>query len=91
MKRTLLFLALCCLLTGCGHSATGKYVNDKDPSMVLELKSDGTFTLLRGGGGPTGKYTVEGNEVTLTAGAMAVKGTMNGDKITTASDTFTKQ
>ena len=91
MKRLLLFGALCLLLAGCGHSPVGKYVSDKNPAVSLELKSDGTFGMFVSGTGTTGTYTADGNDVTLTMGPLAQKATLNGDKLTLASQTFTKQ
>jgi len=91
MKRLLVLVIVCCLLTGCGHSPVGKYVSDKNPSVTLELKGDGTFGMFVAGTGTTGTYTVDGNDVTLTMGPLAEKATLSGDKLTMASQTFTKQ
>lgn len=90
MKRMLVLMLLCGCLTGCGQSAVGKYVSDKNPALTLELKGDGTFGMFVAGAGTTGKYTVEGNDVTLTLGPLAEKATLSGDTLTMASETFTR-
>ena len=91
MKHCFLLAVACLLLTGCGHSPVGKYVSDKNPSVTLELKSDGTFGMFVSGTGTTGTYAADGNDVTLTMGPLAQKATLSGDKLTLASQTFTKQ
>ena len=90
MKRMIALVIVCCLLTGCGHSPVGKYVSDKNPAVTLELKSDGTFGMFVAGTGTTGTYTTDGNDLTLTMGPFAEKATLNGDKLATASQTFTR-
>lgn len=72
---------------------TGKYVNEGNPSSYLELKSDGTFYLERGFiGGATGKYEIEGKQITLKFdGGMATRGQIEGKTITVTGDNWTRQ
>ena len=51
---------------GCQNKGpSGKYISEKNPKDYLELKSDGTFYIQEGGMGVTGKYEIEGDQITL--------------------------
>src|SRR5712692_1173521 len=43
----------------------GKYIRKKNRSHFLELKPDGNYFLFEGSAGVTGRYEVNGNEITI--------------------------
>lgn len=58
-----------------GSAAAGRYVNDQNPSDVIELRSDGTFALQEDGGHIAGTYSVDGSAVSLvTASGQKLQG-----------------
>lgn len=54
-------------LFGCNHSMThtGKYVDEKEPQNFFELKKEGIVIIVQGNESKTGKYLMDGNNVTL--------------------------
>ncbi|GAB6172977.1 hypothetical protein JCM15765_24550 [Paradesulfitobacterium aromaticivorans] len=86
MKRLLwltLVLIMLNTLTGCAKTVSGTYVDVKNNKSYLELKSDGTWYLQDDyGHGYTGKYTIDGNTITIDNGGRAARFTINGDTIT---------
>lgn len=71
---------------GLASGVTGKYYDKQRPAEYLELNPDHTFYRSAGGGGITGTYQLNGNEITLNLQAMgtnmAFKGNVEGDRIT---------
>jgi hypothetical protein len=105
MKRiaTVAVLMLCglCYLTSCGPNVVGKYANEKQKSVILELKKDGKWTITVSlgdqpgaasmGGNITvnGTYKVKGKEIKLKPemeGAEEVGGTIDGKKLIIKKD-----
>lgn len=82
------------LLVGCGLGGpAGKYVSEKNSDDFLELKSDGTFTVIEGRSGFTGKYEIDGDQIILKADiGLAQRGRIEGQTIIDNEGTrWTKQ
>ena len=88
-----LMLVLVTANSACGNSAAGKYVSEKNPKNYLELKSDGTFFLQEGSLGVTGKYEIEGSQITFKMDmGLASRGNIEGKTlIDKDGDRWTKQ
>lgn len=68
-------------LIGCAKTVSGTFIHEKNSKEYLELKSDNTF-FLQQSGGATGKYTIDGNTLTLDYGGPADRAVINGNTIT---------
>ena len=61
--KLIFYAAISSLLAACsGQSFEGGYKNASDPSRLLRLSSDGSFTA---NSGDVGTYKVDGNRITL--------------------------
>lgn len=98
-------LAVIMIMAGCigPKNIEGKYVNELDPDKYLELDKDGTFFLRTAkptkwdptGSSVSGKYTLEGNVITLYSkeygGSAWSQGEIKGDTIEMGSGLYKKQ
>lgn len=74
-------------------SISGKYLSEKNPLEYRELKSNGLFYVQVTGGGFTGPYIIEGNQITfLFPNAITKISTLTGNTIVDNDDglRFTK-
>jgi hypothetical protein len=81
----ILLASLALAIFGCdrGQAGVGKYLKGKNSQNVTELKSDGTFVVREGDVSFTGKYTIEGNRLTLTlTNGTVLTGSIEGRTIT---------
>src|SRR6266436_3381452 len=94
LRRLFVVLILIGLTSfACSSGMSGKYVSEKNPKNYVELKSDGTYFLQEGSMGVTGKYEVEGGQITLkTDMGFASRGNIEGKTIIDKDgDRWTKQ
>jgi hypothetical protein len=86
----LVTLSATLVLSGCNNSMshTGKYVNEKQPQNFFELRKGGIFIIVQGDVSKTGKYVIDGNNVTITLDeGGAAQGKIEGKTfITTEED-----
>lgn len=82
---TVLLVALALVSACTGNQVPGKYISEQNPRDYLELKRDGTFYLQEEGVTLTGKYQVDGDEITLSVSILgiptATKGSIKGNVI----------
>lgn len=74
-------------------SISGKYLSEKNPLEYRELKSNGQFYVQVTGGGFTGPFMIEGNQITfLFPNAITKISTLTGNTIVDNDDgqRFTK-
>jgi len=74
-------------------SISGRYVSEKFPERVRELKPDGTFLVQEGQVGATGTYSIVDKQITLTvSNGMAYKANLDGKSmIDLDGERYTKQ
>ena len=68
--KSIIFVVVCLgfilSISACGSfSAAGKYISEKNANDYLELKADGTFLLQGQAHSVSGKYKIEGTNITL--------------------------
>ena len=91
MKKVLLIFGVILIslgiVFGCGRgkeeAILGKYVSQKNPNEYMEIKKDGNLYMKEEVGGYSGRWKIEGNEITfydLPLG-MVVKGKIKGKRI----------
>jgi hypothetical protein len=84
IRLSVLFVALMSLwLTSCSKSSVyGTYVSEKNAKDYTELKSDGAFFVQQGSVSFSGKYKVDGKNITLTLDSgQAARGKIDGNTI----------
>ena len=64
-----------------GADIPGKYIHKKTRSHYIELKADGTYFLFQGSTGVSGKYELDGPEITLVGAESTSKGKIKGGVI----------
>jgi hypothetical protein len=62
----------------------GKYVHKKNHSHFLELKSGGNYFLFQGSASATGRYEVNGDEITMSVDDSITQAKIQNDVITDA-------
>ncbi|MBQ9198846.1 MAG: DUF4923 family protein [Lachnospiraceae bacterium] len=66
------------------YDEIGMNVNVAD-MFTMELKSDGTFTMIYGGESESGTYKVDGSKISMTIENDTEEGTVSGNTITLGS------
>ena len=99
--KSIRFLVVCLCLILCisafgsvsAAGAAGKYISEKNANDYLELKADGTFLLQGQGQSVSGRYKIEGTQITLTLGSgQALRGKLEGKTfVDDAGNRFTKR
>ena len=71
------------MFAGCSKSPVGTYINQKNATYYLELRSDRTFFLNDFAGKFNGKYRIEGHTITIeVAGQDVSRVTLDGSTLT---------
>lgn len=87
-----LILGVAVLLQSCSRlkqtSAAGKYVQEDNADNYLELKADGSVFVQQDSMGATGKYEIEGDQITIKWDTgMADRATIAGNTVTESNGT----
>ena len=95
--RLVVCLGLILSISACGgvsaSGAAGKYISERNANDYLELKTDGTFLLQGQAHSVSGKYKIEGKQITLILGPdQTARGKLEGKTfVDDAGNRFTKR